>query len=416
MSYGAAREAQDEIRLLKAAGLPTTPQDMAEPILSGSENAAGHYQMALRALKGIDGNKRRLIRDYLRTPADVLERSMGRAFGGHIDNKTVERVLTEYQPVFESIREATSKPHLNFERPWEQGAALAFPEYSELREIGDGLRMRAMVEALKGQNKEAIDSLWMMRAMSRHMFEEPTMISQLVGISNEKRANAYTIELILTTKSPDFAAGAQKFLAEPTAAPNLKRGLRGEIFFAVIGPDQLKNDPSMLFSSDSAEGKKMAFLYRISYFRNKAQALTLRRYREALTKIPDSDPSFEKTRQIMNELDRKIQTDHSIPGQMASMMTPVFAQMASSAASKRTYDVLFQAAAKAAAVRALTGKFPEILPGFTDPANGKPIQYKKTPKGFVVYGFGADGKDDGGIREKDRTLAVEDGVVKLGGS
>lgn len=415
MSYSAGREAQEEIRLAKEAGWATTPQDMAEPILSGDENAAGHYQMALRSLKGIDGNKRRLIRDYLRTPTDVLERSLGRAFGGHIDDKTVDRVLTEYQPIFKSVQEATAKPHLNFERPWEQGIALAFSEYSELREIGDAYRMRAMLDAKQGRFGEAIESLRTMRSMSRHMYEEPTIISQLVGISNEKRANAYAVELILKTKSPVFAAEAQKFLSETTPGPDLKRGLRGEVFYAVTGPDQLKNDPSMLFSQDSPEAKKMAFLYRISYFRNKAQALTLRRYREAFSKIPDDDRDGEKTREVMRQLDETIQADKSIPGLMASQMTSVFAQIAGSSAAKRTYDVLFQAAAKAATILATTGKAPESLPGFTDPTNGTPIQYKKTAKGFVVYGLGVNGKDDGGNRNGDRTIEIENGVVKLGG-
>ena len=31
-----------------------------------------------------------------------------------------------------------------------------------------------------------------------------------------------------------------------------------------------------------------------------------------------------------------------------------------------------------------------------DPFDGKPLRYKRLPKGYVVYSIGWDGKDDGG--------------------
>ncbi len=60
--------------------------------------------------------------------------------------------------------------------------------------------------------------------------------------------------------------------------------------------------------------------------------------------------------------------------------------------------------------RLKTGKLPEglaqLVPGFikaipADPFDGKPLRYKKLPKGYVVYSIGDNGKDDGGLAETD---------------
>jgi hypothetical protein len=50
----------------------------------------------------------------------------------------------------------------------------------------------------------------------------------------------------------------------------------------------------------------------------------------------------------------------------------------------------------------LTPKLLKAVP--LDPYDGKPIRYKKLADGVIVYSVGPDGKDDGGILNRDNPI------------
>jgi hypothetical protein len=59
--------------------------------------------------------------------------------------------------------------------------------------------------------------------------------------------------------------------------------------------------------------------------------------------------------------------------------------------------------------RAKTGELPKFLPdygpGRIDPFSGKPLKYRRIENGFLIYSFGADRIDDGGVTRQDNPEA-----------
>jgi len=68
--------------------------------------------------------------------------------------------------------------------------------------------------------------------------------------------------------------------------------------------------------------------------------------------------------------------------------------------------------------RALNGRLPstldELVPGLleavpTDPGSGESLKYRRLERGYVVYGLGEDGTDDGGAERANRTKGATKG-------
>ena len=82
-------------------------------------------------------------------------------------------------------------------------------------------------------------------------------------------------------------------------------------------------------------------------------------------------------------------------------MLPTLAQSSAREVWARAQEEVIMAAAGVLAHRARAGAFPDRLEQAlatppTDPFSGRPLQYRREGKGFVVYSVGPTGSFDGG--------------------
>lgn len=421
MTERASSELENEIKLSKAAGLPVSPEDMASRKVPPSENAAGHYQVATNALRSLDPKTRQLFRSYLTSTPDQMDKQMARLMGtgfkGKFDGPAIDRMLKEWEPVLTPFKEGSKKPHLNYDRPWYLGIGVAFPEYSELREISTAYEIAAQRDAAKGRPDEAIARLRAIRNLARQLYEEPTVIGQLVGTTISTRVNSAAVRLQIKFGTvPGLYPALKKFLAEPIALPDVRHGFWGETFFAVFGMEQIAKEPQIMLGYEPDGSTKFEDrLYRVAYLRKKAQAMTVRRYRETYLAIPEGAAASPETARALEELDEKFMKDQSLPARLASRIVTSFRGYATVARNLQSSQVLCQAAVDAIAELQMTRKLPTRI-DYLEAGTKRPLKIKPTAKGFIIYGFGRDGVDDGGDRARDRYIEIDGEIVRVSGN
>lgn len=421
MTGQASSELENEIKLSKAAGLPVSAADMSAREVPPSENAAGHYQVAINALKSLDPKTRQLFRSYLTSTPDQMDKQMARLMGpgfkGKFDGPAIDRMLKEWEPVLTPFKEGSKKPRLNYDRPWYLGIGVSFPEYSELREISTAYEIAAQRDAAKGRPAEAIARLRAVRNLARQMYEEPTVIGQLVGTSISARVNSAAVRLQIKFGAvPGLYPALKKFLAEPIALPDVRHGFWGETFFAVYGMDQIAKEPQIMLGTEADGSTKFEDrLYRVAYLRKRAQAMTIRRYRETYLAIPEGAAASAETARVLEELDEKFMKDQTLPGRLASRIVTSFGGYATVARNLQSSQVLCQAAVDAIAELQMTRRLPTKI-DYLEADTKRPLKIMPTAKGFIIYGFGRDGVDNGGDRSKDRLIEVEGEIVRVSGN
>jgi len=92
-----------------------------------------------------------------------------------------------------------------------------------------------------------------------------------------------------------------------------------------------------------------------------------------------------------------------------------FRGYATVARNLQSSQVLCQAAVDAIAELQTTRKLPTKI-GYLESGTKRPLKIKPTAKGFIIYGFGRDGVDDGGDRAKDRYIEVDGEIVRVSGN
>lgn len=226
---------QDQLRLARQEGLPTTAEEFAAtlPKVSPEENAAPFY----RQLRGKLGNTSELssfISQIIRGPSRI--ESIKRA----------KLELAKYSEPLAIVEEAIRLPKCSFDRNWELGFAVLLPEYADMKSVSRVLLFRATLAAEEGRVEEAIKDIQRLLKVGLHAKQEDLAIPQLVGESIELMAVG-----ALTSLSHRFreAAYAQelKLILELREMPDPKKENRDFLFNVLILLDQVS----------TAEGRRM---------------------------------------------------------------------------------------------------------------------------------------------------------------
>ena len=90
---------------------------------------------------------------------------------------------------------------------------------------------------------------------------------------------------------------------------------------------------------------------------------------------------------------------------MLMVTMPAFARLAEKLAVAEARRNVREGLVRLAEYRIRTGSFPRMLDDagggpLHDPFTGRPLLYRRTDRGFVLYSVGEDPKDDGGKGER----------------
>lgn len=284
------------------------------------------------------------------------------------------------------------------------------PYTQQIRVAGYLLEYDAATSATNGRADEAIESCHALLNCGRGLGDEPLLISQLVRMAQVELAKNAT-ERTLGLGEPDAGlAELQAAFAEELPVPRVTIGLRGEramMFMLVQNIDDgliPSRDVATVLNGQppGATGAALHIRYGMIVYRKhlpgqQAEMIDLfNRMIEA-----DKLPTPERAKAI----ERIVLPARNFENILVYLLFPACQKVVEADTRTRAHCATSVAALACERYRRLYGHWPEslaaipsgILPQVPeDPYTGRPLLYRRTTDGVVVYAVGSNGVDDGG--------------------
>ncbi|HSU56657.1 MAG TPA: hypothetical protein VLT36_21535 [Candidatus Dormibacteraeota bacterium] len=144
--------------------------------------------------------------------------------------------LSEYEPLFDELREASHRPRSRFPIHYEQEdpASILIPHLAPLKNMCAALRLRASAELASGKAEEALKDIELMFVICNSTRDEPILISQLVRTAQFKLA-LQPIWEGMDQWSDSQLRELQEWLAGFDFCADLRRALQAERAFFGVG-------------------------------------------------------------------------------------------------------------------------------------------------------------------------------------
>jgi len=391
-AYGqAAADLPAQLALAKQEGLPVTlDQLVADMKVSDADNAGPDYK-ALFPIILAPGS----VRDAFRPFDGISEKDSGIA--------AKRAALPALTAVLEQARQISSKPRCNFNRDYRKGFALALPEFSYLRRIARALCFESETRSREGNWAGALHDLKAAQKIGRHLGDEPIEVGVLIQLSTEVLVQRSFERVIADhAQNAPFLAEAKRVEDGFGPLPDFRRTVGTNLVItsaALKDPETLKylQEPP---GSDSFKEPLAKFRFNISTVRDAYADKAVSRYRQLYAAISPRMEDWEANRTAMAAVYQQVRQDRS----PANNLGPLFFEVS---------DILGDVPGEAIAYRNLigtelhllidrqkTGKLANKLPhsnsSMLDPFTHKPLIYRPSAKGFVLYSVGKDRKDNGG--------------------
>ncbi len=305
------------------------------------------------------------------------------------------------------LEKELKKPDWHFNRDWQKGMALLFPDATHLKNLSRRLHAKALVAMHDGDFPKALQSVEALLRLGRHYQTEPAVILVLAGV---------TIESIAFQAALDLARLHPLSSSQQAALSDLVRPGPSEVdwrrIWLVEGTGSLAM-MSLFLTEDGLreigfkEGDGPApFSYR-KYLKAKTEVVRI--LMEAEKDWADEPKSAERAVQVAT---KHAQTLNDV----LSRFSEVYDMLSGGGAGSHPFERSIIARKRQEATRRLTFLALQItaqptgkwrLPteasqeAWLDPFSGKPMILAQDAKGFRLYSVGANGVDDGGSVEHD---------------
>lgn len=160
---------QEQIRLARAEGIPTTAAEFAAtmPPAKPEENAAPLYRQ-MQSLPRTKGDASQLEMDLLFRPSPA-----------HL--KAAQDYLDQVKERLELVDRAAALPRCWFDRNWADGMAVLMPEFATMKSAAKLIALRGSIAAQRGDSKSALKDAARIFQLARQAREEHTAIAHLVS-------------------------------------------------------------------------------------------------------------------------------------------------------------------------------------------------------------------------------------------
>lgn len=181
-------------------------------------NAAPMYLKALLMLaaENVDAKAWEDVTRWAELPLEEIPRDEARG------------LLDRFQPILSQVQAAALRKHCEWNlaiRDSPQPFAIQLPEVMRAREVARLLALQVRLEIAEGQIDQAVATLRTGFALARHVSQQPTLISGLVGIAI---VHMMTAQMEALVQLPEAPALYWSLTALPSPLADLRPGLRFE--------------------------------------------------------------------------------------------------------------------------------------------------------------------------------------------
>lgn len=393
----------NEIERIKSNGDPITMEDLSADKIPRSQNGGVYYQKLVDPLINNGENEYSAVK---KNQSDLEEMSWRYS---QPDYKTDWKKASEDWEIVKGlilpiVEKGANSPSCRFLIKY-QGAATCYPHYSVMRSLSRVVTAGALIEAHKGNEKEALRLVNLSFKISESMKDEPSYIALLVRIACIKIASQRLreiTEVIPVHEANVESSGIYKTLHVIDLRPQESLAMKGEraiVYWSLtheklgdmVGDTNIK-DPWMLFIGKviySYPARPILLWDQLTYLRFMEQ-------RVEKAQVPYRD--LVKLNLQRNPASR-ISVIHPLTKILANMydcrlQAEVDSALAEIALNKVGLSLL--------AYKEKTGSFPQTLSILNnrvlpkDPFSKKELIYRKNGSGFILYSIGKNLRDDKG--------------------
>jgi hypothetical protein len=410
----AGRALERELTAVRAQGQPLTLREAAPLEVPDAENAAVVYAEAFQQLAraepvALPSGQHRMSAEQEQALRDIL--SAGDKTPRAAATAAIRKLLAETEPALERSRVAAAMPRCRFPVNWEDGFGALLPHLPQINLLSRLLAAHAITAAEDGRAAEAVVDVASIVRMARHLSGEPTLVGQLIQYACLGNAQ-HALERLMESASLTEAQSREfsEALAGLDVYGSFGRALQSERCLGLWGFDFARRDPGKLAQLTGPEsepvllviprlwlvGKPLLKMDEVVYLRLMGREVALAGLRRRIA--PDE---WDEARMrlpwyaVMSRFfvpalgrasDRRDITVARIGLAQWALVLHVYQQ--------RTGH--YPAAAEAAA-RSVGWALPQ------DPFSGGAFHYRRQGDGYLLYSFGANGRDDGGRNAGGRT-------------
>lgn len=393
---GASAELENQLRLARQEGLAVEPEDLQRPPVPVDQNAAYAILNAFDAAKKLPDNPLGVVTDsHEKKPSD----------------DQIRIALKQLEPILKVIDEVSHRPHFDLRWDWNTGREMAFPEFEAVRRLNRCLLKQAHIGIADGRFIDAGEWLLASANLSRLLSEQTTNYSFYLRIRTESSALA-ELESLLRRAPKDrrYIQTSRRVLAALGSIPDLRATLGTDLVMDRIFYHQAPywNEMHSTSSSDTLIGGPATYLLRFKSVADLNDANLVKSTRAAYNLFPKDATEYLVARKALRAMpnDEGSSTD---PEGLVRGVEDLGHLLSTFTFDSRDLDGWARCIARrrvfAAGVDILdqalkTGAFPitwvKSGPEGIDPFSDKPLIYRRTKNGFVIYSLDVDQKDDGG--------------------
>ncbi|MDB6064326.1 MAG: hypothetical protein JWR26_534 [Pedosphaera sp.] len=408
-----------DLAALRKAGYPISMEDLERmyyPKFKPEENAATFFTEAFQHLV-LNGSEHRvigLISSYGKLPRGAIHLS------GE-DKERIAKVLAENREALETLRKIPPASTCRYPADASLGMDIKLPHLESIGSAVELLLLDAILDAGDNKPAETTENLLAALRLTKSLAEDPWLASQQCRV--KCRAEIYSsLENVLNTKqlgevqllelSRAFHREENSQAVEHAMACFCCMLIQA---FEMSGPefDAPAPDPSDSYGLDlqpSTNTVRMGVKFlKLTGFKLKEYDIFLRTVSRDLADLKLPFPG---------KLDAAAETQRMLgkerPGEMypVSVMPHATSVLISHEAHDLACLYMTQTALAIERYRLATQDripdklddlVPSLLPSVpADPFDGKPLRFKKLPKGYMVYSIGPDRKDDDGVERNPK--------------
>jgi hypothetical protein len=397
-----ARQLNRELEATRRAGIPLEPSQLESMVrVADEQNAAPLYRQAVRLVQDREVEKAlKAVSDSSSPRATAAQRAAGLA------------ALRKVEPALKLVEAGAARPGCDFRREWTKGMYVLFPEFGPMKGFVKALGVRAREESRAGDWRKALRTLESAQRVAQHAGQEPILIGLLVQIACETIVQR-DFQAVIDDHGRDqgFLAAAQSLHRKFGPLPDFRRALYGELVVGRVALKSIRGRGDLEVFSELDPGSMPAppsrlerMVFEAPVVRNGFESKLLKNYRELILDLPKDPEDWPGTERAAKASETRVAADQSLANVMSSILMPVFSQASRAIGRTQTNRRLTETSLRLLSERAEGKPLPAHLRPWgdviIDPYSGNPFVYRRKGKGFLLYGVGEDGVDDGGVTRK----------------
>ena len=321
--------------------------------------------------------------------------------------------LEGFEEAISSWSAAAGVKECKFERDWELGIEVFFPELEQLK---DGARL-LLADARLGRMEEDLER-WKSRVaearqLARHAATDPTIIAGLVKLAiDDMVLSEIATTLLASSGSKEAIEACQALLDEPYGVEDILYSLRFESATVYRVLDEFRRKKfkerfAMAFS------RQATFSYPLHINADAAnEAAWLETMMVAQSVISDHPNDWPGLLDALAGFEEKHVADYDPSHRIVAQFFWLPEQLVQSYCKAEALRRILFVSAVAYEHQRINRQFPGQMPVLgelgTDPFTGQPLKYDDLGLGFAVYSVGQDRADDGGLTEPGLTMNGSD--------